>query len=124
MAYLIEEDVNQVKLKPPEVEWVEDEALLEKSIRHKKQWIDSFFIYSLIWSLGSMLKEQERKRFDTWLKAELNSTKHEGVFKQETGLTSEDDDDDTQFFFTQKGGKTSQRSIKIIREEQDEDNDS
>ena len=71
-----------------------------------------------------MLKEQERKRFDTWLKAELNSTKHEGVFKQETGLTSEDDDDDTQFFFTQKGGKTSQRSIKIIREEQDEDNDS
>lgn len=48
---------NQLKMKPPDYRWCEDESLFEDSIRHKKLWVDSFFMLAIIWSFGSLLKE-------------------------------------------------------------------
>jgi hypothetical protein len=71
----MEDESHNVKLKSPDYEWVENEYLFEQSIRNKNQWIDSFVIYALIWSFGSILKENERRNFDRWLKDEFEAIK-------------------------------------------------
>ena len=59
--------ISQAKVKSPEYKWTEDEALFESSIRFKKLWIDSFFIYALIWAFGSILTDAAKNDFNKWL---------------------------------------------------------
>jgi len=37
-------------------------------MKQKHYWIDCFFVQSLIWSFGSILKEPYKKEFEMWLK--------------------------------------------------------
>lgn len=47
--------MSQTKVRPPEYRWSEDDLLLENSIKHKELWVDSFFIFALIWAFGALL---------------------------------------------------------------------
>ena len=42
--------------------------MFESSIKHKQLWIDSFFIFALIWAFGSLLSSEGKILFDKWLK--------------------------------------------------------
>ena len=48
---------SQIKIRPPDYRWCEDEQQFENSIRFKKLWVDSFFVLAVIWSVGSLLNE-------------------------------------------------------------------
>ena len=54
-------------MRPPEHTFIENDFLFEQSVRHKNMWIDSFFLYSLIWAFGSILTDEARRHFNTWL---------------------------------------------------------
>ena len=58
---------SQERLKPPENNFVENDFLFEQSVRNKNYWIDCFFLYSLIWAFGSILTDEARRHFNTWL---------------------------------------------------------
>ena len=60
--------LSTVKIRPPEYRWCDDESLFENSIKHKQLWIDSFFIFALIWAFGSLLSSEGKTMFDKWLK--------------------------------------------------------
>ena len=66
-----------VKVKSPEYKWSEEEILFENSIRHKELWVDSFFIYAIIWAFGSILTEHAKVEFDRWIKKCFESQKKE-----------------------------------------------
>ena len=54
-------------MRPPEHTFIENDFLFEQSVRHKNMWIDSFFLYSLIWAFGSIVTDKARRHFNTWL---------------------------------------------------------
>ena len=59
------------KVKQPEHTFVDYESTFDESVRRKNIWIDCFFLYSLIWSFGSVMTEQARKYFNTWLHQQI-----------------------------------------------------
>lgn len=63
----MKEDSKETKQKPPEHFFSESDQMFENSVRHKNYWIDSFFLCALIWAFGSLLNEQGRREFNTWL---------------------------------------------------------
>ena len=60
--------LSTVKIRPPEYRWCDDDLLFESSIKYKQLWIDSFFIFALIWAFGSLLNSEGKTVFDKWLK--------------------------------------------------------
>ena len=48
------------KIKVPNYSWAEDDFAFENSLRHKKLWVDSLFIYALEWAFGSILKTEAK----------------------------------------------------------------
>ena len=56
-----------IKLRPPEHTFVDNEQLFENSIKNKNQWIDAFFLYSVVWSFGAFLNQEGRREFNTWM---------------------------------------------------------
>ena len=72
--------------------------MFESSIRFKNKWIDSFFIYSLIWAFGSVLTEPAKREFSNWLKKTLKEASEERLiherklrFKKDEFSGSDDD---------------------------------
>ena len=63
--------LSQTKVRPPDYRWCDEEPIFEASISQKQLWIDSFFIYSLIWAFGSILTHRARQDFDRWLKKQF-----------------------------------------------------
>lgn len=63
----------EVKVRPPEHTFVEVEALFEASLKNKNLWIDSFFLYSMVWAFGSLLNDAGRREFNSWLHWQLKS---------------------------------------------------
>lgn len=61
------------KIRPPEHSFVENDLLFELSIKNKNYWIDAFFLYSLVWAFGSILSEQGRREFNTWLLTQMKN---------------------------------------------------
>jgi hypothetical protein len=49
------------------------------SIRLKRYWIHSFFLFSVIWSFGSILKDEYKGEFEDWIKGQAT----EEGFKRE-----------------------------------------
>lgn len=41
--------------------------MFENSLKHMQLWVDSFFLYAMIWAFGSMLTYEGRNLFDKWL---------------------------------------------------------
>ena len=60
---------SQTKLRPPDYRWVDEEATFENSVQHKELFVDSCFLYALIWTFGSVLTQEVKYEFDTWLKS-------------------------------------------------------
>ena len=60
--------VSTDKVRPPDYRWCDEEAALENSLRHKQLWVDSFFVYALVWGFGSLLTPEAKFDFDRWLK--------------------------------------------------------
>ena len=54
--------------KPPDYNFRDNDILFENSIKMKKLWIDSMFVYSLLLSLGSMLTEPGKLKFETFIR--------------------------------------------------------
>ena len=54
----------KIRSKPPEVRFAEHEELFEASLKNMPLWIDSMFVYSLIWAFGSILTLDAKKEFD------------------------------------------------------------
>ena len=63
----------EVKVRPPEHTFVEVEPLFEASLKSKNAWIDSFFLYSLVWAFGSLLNDAGRREFNAWLLWQIKS---------------------------------------------------
>ena len=57
----------EIKVRQPEHKYFEADFTFEQSIRNKNLWVDSFFLYSLVWAFGSLLNEKARREFNTWL---------------------------------------------------------
>ena len=53
-----------IKSRPPELRFAQTEELFEASLKHMPHWIDSMFIYSVIWAFGSILTEEAKKEFE------------------------------------------------------------
>ena len=60
--------IERPKVKVPDYKWSEDDKSFENSIRYKNLWVDSLFIYALVWSFGSILTDKAKQEFDRWLK--------------------------------------------------------
>ena len=56
------------RCRPPELAFAENEALFEASIKHMPKWLDSMFLYSMIWAFGSILTVEARAEFTTYLR--------------------------------------------------------
>lgn len=54
--------------KPPDYNFRDNDIVFENSIKMKKLWIDSMFLYSLLLSLGSMLTEPGKLKFETFIR--------------------------------------------------------
>ena len=63
----------ETKIRPPDHCFVENDLLFELSIKNKNFWIDSFFLYSLVWAFGSLLNEGGRKEFNVWLLTQMKN---------------------------------------------------
>ena len=55
-------------MKAPDYRWCDEEALFFNSIKNKSLWVDSFFMYAIIWAFGSILNKESKQEFDHWLK--------------------------------------------------------
>ena len=42
--------------------------MFEASIKGLATWVDSFFIYAMIWAFGSILTDEAKKEFDIHFK--------------------------------------------------------
>lgn len=56
------------KIRPPDYNWCDEEPIFEQSIANKQLWVDSFFLYALVWAFGSILTNKAKYEFDRWLK--------------------------------------------------------
>ena len=77
MAAEFEIDQSLSKMKTPNYNWVESETLIEFSIKFKDQWVDSFFIFALVWSFGSILNEDAKRQFDVWIRDEIKKNEED-----------------------------------------------
>ena len=85
------------RLRPPEHSFIENDFLFEQSVRHKNMWIDSFFLYSLTWAFGSILTEEARRHFNTWLHQVIkqkDSARRDADIAREDALLAGDDPDE------------------------------
>ena len=61
--------MSDAKVKPPDYRWAEEDNLFEDSLKYKKLWIDSFFVYALVWAFGSLLTLESKNEFDKYIKS-------------------------------------------------------
>ena len=66
-------------IRPSEFRFCELDHLVEQSIRSKDLWIDCFFVYALVWSFGSILKEEARAEFNDYVLETLREKEQEKV---------------------------------------------
>ena len=59
------------KMKVPDYKWCEEDTLFEHSIRNKDLWVDSLFIFAIIWTFGSVMTDETKPLFDFWLKKQF-----------------------------------------------------
>ena len=57
-----------VRCRPPDLTFAENEVLFEASLKHMPKWLDSMFLYSMIWAFGSILTVEGRAEFSAYLR--------------------------------------------------------
>ena len=55
------------RCRPPELNFAENDTLFEASLKHMANWLDSMFLYSMIWAFGSILTDEAKAEFEAHL---------------------------------------------------------
>jgi hypothetical protein len=63
--------------KVPLISFVDIESRYQNSVRYKNIWIEAFFIFSLVWSFGYILKPHMLKEFNRLIKRKIVGNKDE-----------------------------------------------
>ena len=73
-------------IKPPDSGYHWSENQMEQSVLNKNEWIDSMFIFSLIWAFGSILTNDAKVEFNKWLMTCMNEKEAQQLQRQKEFL--------------------------------------